>query len=273
MRRLNVRFSQIEECIRTSLFAVDSLPRNPELRRGEPLLLQLVKADAERLGKLDARVEFALIFDHVEEDPTGVISRTHWPDAGKVWRYILVCSETIPTIPFSLERLPLSRDYGGQVNAMLFDDPDEEVVRPYLKGEVAFDQLSTVANVHTLLKAIRNHDLVAALAPVRTSKVSEHRRRFRDPWLPDALKLFYEHKCQVCTHDFTPRYGLPYADTRFLQSLERGGELSSRNVVVLCPNHGAIIGAASARFDRDSLTFVFPNGLRERLLLRDHLLG
>lgn len=74
MRRLNVQFSQIEECIRKSLFAIDGLPANPPLKAGEELLLQLVKQDAVRLGKQSSRVEFALIFDHYEEDPTGEIS-------------------------------------------------------------------------------------------------------------------------------------------------------------------------------------------------------
>ncbi len=105
MRRLNVQFSQIEECIRTSLFAVEGLPRNPPLKPGEELLLQLVKEDAKGLGKLGSRVEFALLFERAIDDPTGELSRTHWPNAGKTWRYILHCSETVPTIPFSLENL------------------------------------------------------------------------------------------------------------------------------------------------------------------------
>ena len=63
MRRLNVQFSQIEECIRTSMFAVDALPRNPPLQRGEVLLLQLVKSDAADRGWLDRRIQFALVFD------------------------------------------------------------------------------------------------------------------------------------------------------------------------------------------------------------------
>src|SRR3712207_7396229 len=60
-----------------------------------------------------------------------------------------------------------------------------------------------------------------------------------DPWLGDALKVLYDHRCQVCTHDFKPRYGVPYADTRFLQPLTDGGEPVSKNVVVVCPNHNA----------------------------------
>ena len=60
MRRMNVRSSQIEECIRTSLFAVDELPRTHPLVHGELLLLQLAKDDARREGKLSSRVEYAL---------------------------------------------------------------------------------------------------------------------------------------------------------------------------------------------------------------------
>lgn len=273
MRRLNVRFSQIEECIRTSLFALDALPRNPPLEPGEPLLLQLVKEDAERLGKLDNRIEFALLFERAEPDRDGTFSRAHWPRAGKTWKYIIHASETVPTAPFSLENLGLSRDYAGQGNAVYIEPADEEKVRPYLTTVAGAERLPELLNVHELLRTIRNHDLVARLSPPRRTKVSEHDRRLADPWLGDALKVLYDHRCQVCTHDFKPRYGIPFADTRFLRALPDGGEPVSRNIVVVCPNHNAIIGAARASFDPEFLAFSFPNGLRERLLLRDHFLS
>jgi hypothetical protein len=272
MRRLNVRFSQIEECISKSLFALDAIPKNPPLEVGELLLLQLVKEDAERLGKLNARIEFALVFERTELDADGSVSRAHWPNAGKVWRYIIHASETIPTAPFSLERLNLSRDYSGQGNAVHIEPVDEERVSLYLTTRIGAQRLPELLGVHEFLQTIRNHDLVVRLSPVRHTRVSEHDRSLSDPWLGDALKVLYDHRCQVCTHDFKPRYGVPFADTRFLQGLKDGGEAVSRNVVVLCPNHNAIIGATKARFDLKSFAFAFPNGLQERLLLRDHLL-
>lgn len=271
MRRLNVQFSQIEECIRKSLFALPALPANPPLQKGEPLLLQLVLRDARPLGKENARIEFALIFDHVEEDPTGEISREHWPDADHTWRYILHCSETIPTIPFSLERLNLGKSYAGQMTAVHIDPADEQKIRPYLKGETPASELWSIASVEQLLRTIRNYDEVLRLSPARHSRVKEHTRRVPDSWLPDALKRFYNHRCQVCVHDFEPRYGLPYADVRIVE--RRPGMPVSRDVVVLCPNHDAIVGVADARFDRRELAFKFPNGLVERLTLRDHLLA
>jgi hypothetical protein len=272
VRRLNVQFTQIEECIRTALFAVDSLPRNPPLERGEILLLQLVKQDAERLGKLDQRIEFALVFDKVRPDPTGSESRAHWPNAGKTWKYILECSETRPTIPFSLERLRLSRDYGGQTNAQYIEQPDAAVIAPYLKGGTKAESLTAFAGVIPLLRAIKNYDTIARLSPPRVITVREHDRRLADPWLSDALKSLYDHKCQVCIHDFKPRYGVPYADTRFLVPPQGPEHLVSKNLVVVCPNHRAIIGATSAKFNESAMAFTYPNGLVEKLLLRDHLL-
>ena len=273
MRRLNVQFTQIEECIRTSMFAVDMLPVSPPLQRGEELLLQLVKVDAAARGELDRRVQFALLFDRAVPDTTGAISREHWPSAGKSWKYILYCSETVPCLPFSLERLGLSKDYSGQTNPIYIEPQDEARIRPYLKGGTQPGKLLEISSIDELLSTIRNYDRVVTLEPPRTARVREHDRRLHDPWLGDALKTIYDHRCQICLHDFRPRYSVPYADTRFIVAPERGGELTSRNTVVLCPNHNSIIGATRAEYLHRLLAYQFPNGLVEKLTLRDHLLS
>lgn len=269
MRRLNVRFSQIRECIQKSLFAVDSLPRNPPLRKGELLLLQLVKNDATDLGKLDARVEFALVFDHFERDPGGLLSKQHWPDAGKVWEYLLVCSDTLPAIPFSLERLGLKNSYAGQTQCLLVEPSDDAIVAERFSPR--FESLATTVNNRTLLSAIRNYDVLLRISPTRVTQVSEHSRRVNDPWPSDALKTLYDHRCQVCTHDFKPRYNVPHADVRFIMPVEAGGSLESRNRLVVCPNHNTIISVAHGEFDEPTLSLRYPNGLVETLQLIEHL--
>jgi hypothetical protein len=272
MRRLNVRFSQLTECIEKSLFAVETLPRTPPLRSGELLLLQLVKEDAVRLGKLAARVEFALVFDRAEADPDGVLSRTHWPDAGKVWRYILVCSESVPAVPFSLEKLGLREDYSGQRQCVSIGLDDELIVREYFHPRV--DALVTIRGILNpqLLQAIRNYDMVLRLSPARSTKVAEHARRLNDPWPTNALRAFYKHRCQVCANDFLPRYGVAHADIRFIIPIENGGSLESRNRLVVCPNHNDVITATRAAFNRNLLALEYPNGLRETLQLPEHLI-
>lgn len=273
MRRLNVQYSQIEECIRKSLFAVDNLPRNPPLKRGELLLLQLVKEDAKRQGKLDSRIEFALVYDHHKLDGSGAISREHWPSAAKTWRYILICGGTISTAPFSLESLQLTRDYGGQTQALYIDPADEARIESFIQPEMDVVAPAILPNRTVLLQTIRNYDRVLLLSPTKTADVRAHTRVVRESWLADALKNFYGHQCQVCANDFRPRYGVPYADTRFIASRPEVSKPVSTDLVVVCPNHNAIIGSAHAEFDLATLEYRYPNGLREKLILRDHLLS
>ena len=147
MRRLNVRPAQIEECIQKSMFAFSVRPQNPELQPGEPLLLQLVKTEAARLGKLHSRIDFALVFDHLEPDYDGMISRLHWPKEHRVWPWIVYGSATVPTIPFSLEDLDLSMDYDGQTNPRYIEPRDERLIRPYIQWSLAEVPKATLQSV------------------------------------------------------------------------------------------------------------------------------
>jgi hypothetical protein len=52
-----------------------------------------------------------------------------------------------------------------------------------------------------------------------------------------------------------------------------GGPDISGNIVVICPNHHRIIHATNASFDRRSLTYEYPNGLREPLISPDHFVN
>ena len=137
MRRLNVHETHIDECIRNAMFAFNVRPRNPELQPGELLLLQLVQHDAMLRGKLHSRINFALVFDHLERDCDGDISRRHWPDANRVWRWIVYCSATVPTIPFSLEDLALSQAYEGQANPRYIKPRDEKLILPYIQSALS----------------------------------------------------------------------------------------------------------------------------------------
>jgi hypothetical protein len=280
MRRLNVRPAQIDECIQKSMFAFSVKPQNPELQVGELLLLQLVKTEAARLGKLHSRIDFGLVFDHIEPDYDGTISRLHWPRESRTWPWIVYGSATVPTIPFSLEDLDLSLDYDGQTNPRYIEPRDERLIRPYIQWSLAEVPKATLQSVpasqvaqrfgqERTLSAIYNHDRIAVLhaVPKRMVSVEEF---VRNQYLADSLKSYYENRCQICGKDFYPDYGVAYSETHHVQYLARGGPDISGNIVVICPNHHRIIHATDARFDRQSLTYEYPNGLREPLILPDH---
>lgn len=303
MRRLNVRIAQIEECIRMSMFALDVRPANPEFVQGELLLLQLVKQEAVLAEKLHSRVDFALVFDRIEPDPDGLVSRAHWPNEGRTWKWIVYGQMTVPTIPFSLEDLNLSRSYTGQDNARRIDPVDEEKILPFIQWALAerprpdlqivpAGRISDEFDRRRILDAIRNHDRIAFTKDDRTRQAAEQSPAFiagheydsdlatllveetryrRNPALADTLKSYYRYRCQVCGHDFEPRYGYSIAEGHHIQYLSQGGPDVSRNIVVLCPNHHRVVHTAHAQFNHSELAYEYPNGLRERLMLPDHL--
>lgn len=284
MRRLNVREAQIDECIQKSMFALSFRPQNPELQQGELLLLQLVKNDAIRLGKTKERINFALVFDHIEPDHDGTLSRLHWPKENRTWPWIVYCSATVPTIPFSLENLHLSVNdaYQGQANARYISPQDEQLIKPFIRWSLAEQPAPYLEIVPTAkvvqrfgqqraLSAIYNHDRIAALKPVPRQTIT--REEFvRNVGLAESLKVYYEYRCQICGKSFLPDYGVDLADTHHIHYLAKGGPDISTNMIVLCPNHHRVIHATDAHFDRQVLTYDYPNGLREKLLLPDHLI-
>ena len=137
MRRLNVRTPQLDSCIENLRFALASQPQQPKLVRGELLLLDLVHQDALACGKQDSRVEWVIVFHHFERDRDGSKSGFYWPDEGRVWSWILICSEARRVLkPFSLENLGLSQDYSGQDNARVIAPEDERIILPYISGSV-----------------------------------------------------------------------------------------------------------------------------------------
>jgi hypothetical protein len=284
MRRLNVRTAQIAECIQKSMFALPAKPKNPPLQPGELLLLQLVRSEAEKLGKLRSRIEFALVFDHLEEDSTGTISRHHWPHENRTWRWIVHCSGTVPTIPFSLEDLPIVEPdkYIGQTSTRYISQIDEQLVLPYIRWSLAenpapyMDIVPSTQVVRKFghqkaLSAIFNYDRIARLKPVPKRQVTTD-EFIRNPWLAESLKVYYGHRCQICTKSFLPEYGVDLAETHHVHYLSLGGLDISSNIVVICPNHHRVIHATEAHFNRYNLTYEYPNGFREALVLPDHLL-
>lgn len=280
MRRLNVREAQIDECIRTSMFALHQRPQNPELQQGDLLLLQLVKSDASGQVGSDGRINFALIFDRIERDWDGSISRAHWPNENRVWNWIVYGLATVPTVRFSLESLNLSRSYSGQDNARYIEPVDQEIVRRHVLWSLAREpeptkqiiparEIAERFGAERSLEGIFNHDRIEVLNPV--PKQTAIQEVFaRNTSLAEMLKSYYDHHCQICQHSFAEPYGAEYSEVHHIQYLSRGGPDISGNMIVLCPNHHRIVHETHAAFRPQDLTYVYPNGLEERLKLDDH---
>jgi 5-methylcytosine-specific restriction endonuclease McrA len=284
--RLNVRETQIVECIKYKKFAIDKRPKNPEIQKGDILLLQLVVYDASQLDKKDTRIEFALVFDHLIEDFNGSMSSLYWPRANKTWHWILECSEIVTTVPFSLQNLDLHHKYAGQTNPVRIKEDDVEKLFPFILSchEVQDIGLAVHKTITEEIKdpakrernlwaLIQNNDRIVEGCPdqIEWTIVPSSKTIKRNPELPCVLKELYKYKCQICGYDFQPRWGKPYSETHHIHWLSRGGIDHSNNIIVVCPNHHRIIHETKPNFNREELFFTYPNGLREDIHFREHL--
>lgn len=136
MYRLNVAVEQIEECVKSGMFA---LTFKPKIEVGEILLLQLKKSDWKLQGSKGGRINHALVFQRAVNDQNGEISKKHWPNAGKLWPWIIYSSAVLDVEPFSLEDLPLIREshYQAQANPAKIDAEDALLIKPYIKWSTA----------------------------------------------------------------------------------------------------------------------------------------
>jgi 5-methylcytosine-specific restriction protein A len=92
-----------------------------------------------------------------------------------------------------------------------------------------------------------------------------------DRSIGESLKLFYNHKCQVCGNNFADKYKCLIAEAHHIDYFVRSLNNDAGNIVVLCPNHHRIMHKTNPVFRREKSSFIYPNGLEERLSLNRHL--
>lgn len=93
----------------------------------------------------------------------------------------------------------------------------------------------------------------------------------RNRQLVQELYGLYSGRCQVTGHDSPLLYGVPTAEAHHIIYRSRGGEDTIDNMVLLSPNLHRAIHSAEAHFDYNTLSFAFPNGRVEPLILNKHL--
>src|SRR5436305_2976217 len=201
MWRLNTQETQIDICIEKSVYAISRPRKNPAMYPGELLLLQLVENKIKHRHRLKYKINFAIVFDHLEQDIDGTLSRLYWPDAGQTWPWVIIGSATIPTVPFNLEDLGL-KSYKWIDNPRHIDKEHEAIIQPYVQWNRAeapasaleltpANQVSKKFGQELALATIYTHDRIEDLHPA--SKRLIHTETFvRNQWLSESLKAYYD---------------------------------------------------------------------------------
>ncbi|WP_295089169.1 HNH endonuclease [Ruminococcus sp.] len=87
----------------------------------------------------------------------------------------------------------------------------------------------------------------------------------------DNLKLLYGFRCQICGELVGENYGTKIAEAHHIDYFSISLNNNSNNQLVLCPNHHRIIHKLNPIFNRENLSYSFPDGYNERLKINLHL--
>lgn len=111
----------------------------------------------------------------------------------------------------------------------------------------------------------------------KTAAIFENERivKFRklNKKIGDNLKLFYNYRCQICGQCIGEKYGAHTVEAHHIEYFTKSLNNNPDNQLVVCPNHHSIIHEVDPTFDRRKLIYIYPNGIREGLMLNRHLLS
>jgi len=116
------------------------------------------------------------------------------------------------------------------------------------------------------------HILRDAGAGIETREQLVRVRRL-DRSIGESLKKLYKYRCQICANNFGEIRGTDAAESHHVDAFVSSLNNDSDNILIVCPNHHTVIHKAKPVFNRETLSFVYPNGFEETLRLNKHLKG
>lgn len=92
-----------------------------------------------------------------------------------------------------------------------------------------------------------------------------------DRSIGESLKRLYDYRCQVTGEKIGEVYGETVIEVHHIDYFTKSHNNDSSNIIVLSPNFHRIIHKNNPVFNWKTLTFDFPNGYHQSLLLNKHL--
>jgi 5-methylcytosine-specific restriction enzyme A len=104
---------------------------------------------------------------------------------------------------------------------------------------------------------------------IRTGNI--HIRKYNRT-IGETLKNLYQNQCQICNHDFTDIYWVGLSEIHHIDYYTKSLNNDSDNLLVICPNHHRIIHKINPIFRKESMSYLYPNGLVEEVRLKKHFI-
>lgn len=111
----------------------------------------------------------------------------------------------------------------------------------------------------------------------KDAKILENKRivkiRKLNKKIGDNLKLLYDYRCQICGQYIGADYGAHVVEAHHIDYFVKSLNNDACNQLIVCPNHHSIIHETNPIFNRETLIYMYPNGIREGLKINQHLLS
>ncbi len=119
-------------------------------------------------------------------------------------------------------------------------------------------------------EAAINKDLVDKSAKIEEKLKLEKIRKLNRA-IGNNLKLIYNFRCQICGNNFGKKYNGNIVEAHHIQSFTKTMNNDVENILIICPNHHRIIHKVDPMFNKKELSYIYKNGLKEKLILNKHL--
>lgn len=109
--------------------------------------------------------------------------------------------------------------------------------------------------------------------PGATIKEASRIQKIRqlDRSIGDSLKRLYKYRCQMTGERIGEAYGSFVVEAHHIVPFTSSLNNDTSNIIVLSPSYHRIIHKTYPTWDKTTLSFHFPNGLTEKIMLNKHL--
>ena len=85
------------------------------------------------------------------------------------------------------------------------------------------------------------------------------------------MKRLYDYRCQVTGEKVGGQYAVEVVEAHHINPFTVSMNNDTDNIIILSPSFHRIVHKAKPVFDYENLSFVFPNGVVEKVKLNKHL--
>lgn len=168
------------------------------------------------------------------------------------------------------KRIKLPIDYKDSIVIYTTSAEDIYVVEPVSVYEMDdfYEEIKDMPE--KLAEDKLNFEMTDETAGMREVNRTVHIRKLNKK-IGDSLKIKYGYRCQICGRLVGEEYASHVVEAHHIDPFVKSLNNDASNQMIVCPNHHRIIHDVNPEFDRKSLIFTYPNGLKEGLKLNTHL--